>query len=216
MAATGIERRLVLPIPQGNITKPLAEFNGMTSGVPVDTFTGFGDVVRNIARPKIGDGHFTMTTGRSLPNGSTSYCAFNWRYDVLVQTGRNLVWQLQMSGSPILAISTLSGNWTAVDRVGGTQHRKTLGPIPWGRWAWFVCGVKLGDPGWVRVWWSPDGMPDTSKPPALDRPGKTWQGQTGHNTIGQYRDPNQGGVYTGLFSRFGRAATAERALELAA
>ena len=207
-------------IPQGPILQPLKPcFTGISPNPKGDMFTGVSGRVVNRNTYKVGDGHATMTTGRTLQKGSVSYCAFDWRYETpadLIQTGRNLVWQLQMDGSPIIALSTLAGSWSVVDRVGGATHRKVLGPIPWGRSIYVVGGAYLADSGgWVNLWYAVDGWPDVSKPPLFSRSGDTWQGRTGHHTIGQYSGHSKPGQYVGSFGHFGRAATPARAVELA-
>jgi hypothetical protein len=207
------------PIPLGRILTPLPDFRGMSPNPKGDMFEGVNlgrPAVKNRNTYKVGDGHATMTTGRTLEKGSVSYCAFDWRYDELIQTGRNLVWQLQMDGSPIFALSTLNGQWSAVDRVGGVMHRKVLGPVPFGHWAYFVAGVRLADfGGFVELWWGVDDWPDVTTAPVVRRDGDTWQGRTGHHTIGQYSSHSKPGQYVGFFSRFGRDTTAQRAVELA-
>lgn len=221
-----LERRL-RPVTEGPITTPPADFRGMSklaypflTGVPNPA--GSGIVIRNENRSAgSGDGHTTITTGRDLPNGSLTYCAFDWLWmpGEFEQTARNLVWQLQMVDSPAAAISTeqKTDEWSLVTRNGSTATRNILGPIEWGRWAYFVVGVHLADKGFVELWWSHDAWPDVAKAPAIRRPGiKTWQGKTGHQTLGMYAKHAKAGVYRGYFGSFGRASTAARALELAA
>jgi len=187
----------------------------MWEGVP-DPRNPARIVLKNINRAGVGDGHATMTTGRELPKGSTSHVTTGFLYLLpadLKQTGRNLILQLQMKGSPIVAISTLNGNWTVVDRINGTMSRKTLGPIAWGKWTYFDVAVKLADSGgFVKVWWAVDRLPELALAPVLSKSGDTWQGETGHHTIGQYSghsDPD--GEYTGYVDVFGRGTTAQEA-----
>lgn len=217
---TGIERKFPCnPIPAGQLPV-MAEFR---TGTHTENFSGVvlaGKMrVKNIVTSTQADPHSTWGTGRDLPLGSTSCVAHDWRYEKpadLVQTGRNLISQLQMSGSPIFAVSSLSGNWTFVDRINGNETRATLGPIPFGRDTFWVICVKLADSaGFVRMWWSTDAWPNPNNPPTFEEFGDTWQGKTGHHTLGQYATHSTTGTYTGYFSVFGRAATPQRAIDLA-
>lgn len=213
-------------IPMGQIVSPLKPcFTGMSPNYPTkDMFVGERDTsgkprIRNTSRKNHGDGHDTMTTGRSLPKGSVSTVAHDWLYETpadLLQVGRNLILQLQMSGSPIFAISTLNGRLTAVTRVAGVLKRFDLGPIPWGHYFYPVARCKLADSaGEVQIWLGVDDYPDVNAAPKVAQQGDTWQGTTGHHTLGHYRDKSKGGVYVGFFSAFGRAADPLRAIELA-
>lgn len=216
-----LERSLRHPLPVGKILAPIKPtFTGMSPNPKGDMFTGFGTYIENRNTYRVGDGHATMTTGRDLAKGSTSYCAFDWLYerpDDLVQTGRNLIWQLQMDGSPVAAVSTQAGDWSLVTRNGGSARRDIVGPIRWGTWSYFVVGVYLADTGgWVRFWMAHGDWPDVAGKPLVERPNMaTWQGRTGHHTLGQYSAHSRPGTYLGSFSRFGRAATPARAIELA-
>lgn len=178
-------------------------------------------VVKNINKSGQGDEHATVGTGRNLPKDSVSYCAFDWLYmkkEDLIQTGRNLFWQLQMSGSPIAAISTENGKLIWVTRDNTAMKREILGDIPWGHWMCFVAGVKISDKpnGMAEIWYAVDDFPDVTKPPKFRRTGQdAYQGEVGHNTMGQYSQHSKPGIYTGYFGRFGRATTPKRAIEIA-
>lgn len=221
--ALGLERSLHKPIQPGNITTPVPDFTAMTDNVPADTWQGVGGVLLNVARPGIGDGHFTMTTGRSDTTslGDEFYCAIRARYDKpadLPQVGRNLYFQTQMKGSPQNALSTTLGKTLDfVWRNPTTMHRDPLGLIPWGHEMVAVIGVKLAKSGgFVECWYGVDGV-DVSGPPVHGHSNiNSWQGDRAHNTIGGYRDPGKGGIYRLWIPGFGRAATPARALELAA
>jgi hypothetical protein len=219
VSGASIERSLRHPLPVGTLTKPPADFRGMSS-VAYRFLSSDGSVLRFENRSVgSGDGHTTLTTGRDLPNGSLACAAFDWLYRAgeFEQTARNLVWQEQMSGSPIAAISTeqKTDRWSFVDRVNGSEHRHDLGPIPWNQWAHFVVCVKLGSQGYVEAWYSPTGWPDVSKAPRYHFAGNTWQGTTAHQTLGMYARHSKAGVYVGFAGHYGRAATAQRAVELA-
>jgi len=221
---TGIERKFPCDtIPLGQLSGPSREFTTVTNpqnffGV-TDPAGTFGRAVQNVNLSSQGEPHSTWGTGRDVPLGSTSCVAFTWLYQApsdLVQTGRNLVNQLEMVGSPIYAVSTLNGNWTLVDRINGVQNRATLGPIPWGHWTYWVVCTKLADSdGYIRAWWARDAWPSVGATPAFDKTGDTYQGDSGHHTLGQYSAHSSPGTYTGYFSAFGRAATPQRAIELA-
>lgn len=212
-----LERHL-RDIPLGRITKPLPDFTGMSPNPNGDMFTGVDldrRCVKNLWTPNVGDGHATMTTPRDLPLGVTAADAFDWRYDALEQTGRNLIWQVQMEGSPIAAISTerKTKRWTFVERVGGSEHRWDLGPIDFGKWTTFIVAYKLANTGgFVTVWRSTDWR---LRDPIKTVTGDTWQnGRNGHCTLGQYASGTKPMV--GYFSTWARAATPARAVELAA
>lgn len=226
MSLAPLEVVVKLPIPAGNILKPLANLRTRTDNIPTNAFTGVPDPtgggklsVRNIAVKGVGDGHFTMGTGRSLDLGSVSACAFRWLYDKpadLIQSGRNLFFQTQMKGSPVSAISTASGKLDFVWRNPTTMHRDPLGSIPWHHWMYFVIVTKIAKTGgYVECFYEVDGWPGLGTPDHAHTNLNTYQGDIGHNTIGQYRDSGTGGTYTGYWDRFARAATAERALLLA-
>jgi hypothetical protein len=213
-----VERSLHVP-PAGTVTKPPADFRGM-SQVDYAFLSSDGHVLRFENRSVgSGDGHTTLTTGRDLPNGSLACAAFDWLYRAgeFEQTARNLVWQEQMVGSPIAAISTeqKTDRWSLVDRVNGSEHRHDLGPIPWGRWAYFVVCVKLGSQGYVEAWAAIDAWPDVSTAPRYRVTGNTWQGTTAHQTLGMYARHSRMGVYVGFAGHYARAATPQRAIELA-
>jgi hypothetical protein len=191
------------------------EGTGFT-GVP-DPLGSGKTVVRNVNPAGLADGHTTMGTNRDLPNGSTSYSGFRWLYmspRSLGQTGRNLIYQVQMVSSPAVAISTENGRYVFVTRDGTVMKRQDLGPIPWGHWVYFVVGLHIADAGMADVWMKVDGVPDVSQPATLSRSGQqTYQGAVGHNTIGQYSGTHSGS-YVGYWDRFVRAATATGAAEL--
>lgn len=218
LGATG-ERSLRHPLPTGPITKPPVDFRGMSS-VSYTFLSGANDTLRFENRSAgSGDGHTTLTTGRDLPNGSTACAAFDWLYKVgeFEQTAWSLIWQQQMVSSPIAAISTeqKTDRWTLVDRINGSQHRHDLGPIAWGHWSYFVVCVKLGSQGYVESWYAVDGWPDVTQKPVYHFAGNTWQGRTAHQTLGIYAHHSKSGVYVGYASRYGRALTPARAIELA-
>lgn len=227
-----IERRL-LPLSVGPVTVPPPEFANLfpttyPSWTAVTDPQGSGRVVlRNVNKLGVGsDGHATIGTGRSLEKGSTSYCAFDWLWmnkDEFNPTTWNLVWQLQMVGSPIAAISVdqKTKRWFLKSRNGADAGLNyDLGPLLYGRRAFFVVGVTLADKpgGMVEAWFRHDDWPDVTAAPNARRTGhQTWQGATGHNTMGIYAAHSAGStkVYTGNFGWFGRATTPQRALELA-
>lgn len=220
-----LERKLRQPTAAGPVTKPPADFRGMSSvAYPFLEWIPDGDgfALRNENRSAgSGDGHTTMTTGRDLAKGSLSYCAFDWLYKSgeFEQTARNLIWQIQMVDSPAAAISTeqKTDEWSLVTRNGSTTTRNPFAKIAWGRWAYFVVGVHLSDKGLVELWFAHDDWPDISKAPLIRRPGiNTWQGKTGHQTLGMYAKHGRAGVYVGYGRHFGRAGTPQRAVELAA
>lgn len=212
-----LERRL-RDIPLGRITKPLPDFTGMSPNPNGDMFTGVDldrRCVKNLWTPNVGDGHATMTTPRDLPLGVTAVDAFDWRYDALEQTGRNLIWQVQMEGSPIAAISTRNKRWEFVTRVNGVTKRWDLGPIDFGKWARFVVEYTLANKGGIVGVWRGLNWPDVVNDPMYAVIGDTWQnGRNGHCTLGQYASGTKPMV--GYFSTWARAATPARAVELAA
>lgn len=179
-------------------------------------------VVRNINFSGYTETHETMGTYRDLPAGSTSYCVFGWLYrnpTEFEQTGRNLVWQNQQTASPIAAVSTdrIGDTWSLVDRIGGIEHRHKFGPIAWDHWTYFVVGVHESDvAGSVVAWYAVDHLPDVTQAPRFTLTGDTYQGDVGHNTIGQYQVHSASGASIGYFDVLTRAATASRAIHLAA
>lgn len=212
-------------IPTGGIHSPITEFRRMTDTAGTG-FTGVLDplgsgtiVVRNTNPSGLSDAHVTMGTTRDLPVGSTSCAAFAWLYRApadLVQTGRNLFYQVQITGSPVVAISTKAGNVEFVWRNPTTEHRELIGAIPWGHWMRYVVCQKIASSGFVSMWYAVDGWPDVSKPALFSHTGiNTNQGGTGHNTIGQYATHSKTGVYIGYFRPFGRATTPARAVAIA-
>lgn len=241
---SGIERRFpcsqlkVGPMPENvssgtdawdmftNILYPgLSDGDGINERFSaVSNPAGSGVVVKNQNVVADGEGHTTVGTGRSLPLGSTECSAFRWLWNSpsdLQQTSWVLVWQLQMSGSPIVAIEVdqSTGNWAFRTRNGSdTGLEIILTPIQWGHWTYFVTCTHLADApdGWTKIWFKHDGWPNVSGPPAYQRSGhNTYQGQTGHNTVGIYAGGSGPAVYYGYFDRYGRAATPQRAIELA-
>lgn len=204
-------------LPLGNLLTPPLDMQRMTNPRK-DGFKVVADPVRsgwraieNINPSGLSDGHVTIGSGRTLDKGEDSTVALEWLYAKpadLVQTARNLILQLQMLVSPIFAISTLSGKVQLVTRDGGgSELRWDLGPIPWGHWFTSVVRTKLADKpgGIIECWYAVDGIPDVSKPPTKARSGiQTWQGKTGHHTIGQYSKHSKPGLYRGYIGRFGR------------
>lgn len=186
---------------------------------------GSGIVVRNQNLLSDGENHTTVGTARDLPSGSTECSAFRWLWKDAAEfnpVGWSLVWQLQMSGSPIVAISVdeSTNNWFFKSRNGsdsGINH--TLGPVQYGQWAYFVACTHLADApnGWTKVWYRNGSWPDVNGTPSYQRSGHdTYQGETGHNTIGLYAGSDVPGVsYYGYFDRYGRATTPARAIEIA-
>lgn len=211
------------PIPQGPIHKPIADFTNMTDPAG-DGFTGTLSGVRNVNHSGQTEKHTTMGTNRDLPKGSTSYCAFDWLWRTPAEftpSGWSLIWQLQMVGSPIAAVSVdqKTLRWFLNSRDGTVAKKYDLGPIAYGKRAYFVVGVHLDDKpkGWVEMWWAHDDFPDVDAYPAVRRTGiQTYQGAVGHDTIGLYAAHGKNDTYTGYWSKFGRAGTASRAVELAA
>ncbi len=186
--------------------------------------TGSGVVVQNSnILSEAGDQHTVVGTGRSLPIGSTECSAFRWLWNnsgELAQSGWLLVWQLQMSGSPIVAIEVDSSDkWTFRTRNGGdTGLVIPLTPVVYGHWTYFVACTHLAEApnGWTRVWFRNDGWPDVNAEPFYKRENhNTYQGQIGHNTIGIYTAHGGNSIVTGYFDRYGRAVTPQRAIQLA-
>lgn len=191
----------------------------------VDNPVGSGVVVRNQNLKSDAEKHTTVGTSRTLPYGSTECSAFRWLWkeaSELPQNGWLLVWQLQMSGSPIVAIETdkTEHTWYFRSRDGSDSGLKIhLAPIQYGHWTYFVVCTHLEDApnGWTRVWFRHDGWPDVSAEPFYQRSGHdTYQGETGHNTIGIYAEHDgSSNSYYGYFDRYGRAITPQRAIDLA-
>ncbi len=184
---------------------------------------GEGVVVRDVNDLTLSEGHTTLGTGRDLPKGSTSCSAFRWLWATPAefdQRGWVLVWQLQMKGSPIVALSVdrSSGDWFYKSRNGSDSGLDVhLGRVQFGHWAYVVACTTLSDTaGHTAVWFAHDAWPDVAGRPAFERSGyDSWQGETGHNTLGIYAQRAKSGAYVGYFDRYGRAATPERAVELA-
>lgn len=186
---------------------------------------GSGVVVRNQNLLSDGENHTTVGTARDLPNGSTECSAFRWLWKDTTEfnpVGWSLVWQLQMSGSPIVAISVneSTNNWFFKSRNGGDSGiNYTLGPVQYGQWAYFVACTHIANApnGWTKVWYRNGSWPDVNASPTYQRSGhNTYQGETGHNTIGIYAGNDVAGVsYYGYFDRYGRATTPARAIDIA-
>ena len=241
---SGIERRfpcsplVVGPMPEStsssgvnswsmftNTSYPGTSGNGINERfTAVPNPNGSGVVVRNQNVLSDGDGHTTVGTGRSLPNGSTECSAFRWLWKnstEFPQRTRVLVWQLQMSGSPIVAVATDESNhsWFFRTRNGSDGGLVIpLGSIQWGRWAYFVVCTHLSDSnGSTKIWFRHDSWPDVNGSPTYQRSGHdTYQGETGHNTLGIYAGPDGSSTsYYGYFDRYGRALTPQRAVQIA-
>ena len=186
---------------------------------------GSGAVVRNQNLLSDGENHTTVGTARDLPNGTTECSAFRWLWKDTTEfnpVGWSLIWQLQMQGSPIVAISVDASNktWFFKSRNGGDSGQNiNLGPVQYGHWAYFVVCTHLASVpnGWTKVWYKDGGWPDVNASPTYERSGHTtYQGETGHNTIGLYAGGDVPGVsYYGYFDRYGRATTPQRAVNLA-
>ncbi len=187
--------------------------------------SGSGAVVRNLNYLKDSEKHTTVGTSRDLPLGSTECSAFRWFWKSQAefpQRGWALIWQLQMSGSPIVAVETdqSSHNWFFRSRNGSdTGLEYNLGPILFGHWAYFTVCTHLADApaGWTKIWFKNDGWPDVNASPTYQRSGHdTYQGTTGHNTIGIYAAHDGTDTsYYGYFDRYGRATTPQRAVSIA-
>lgn len=235
MALAGIVTRLVQPLtglskkvlPLGPLNEWFLEF---AKGTRLSDWEVVNDptgrprkVLRNRNRSGQGDAHSTATTGRELPAGSTSHRVVGVLYakaEDLKQTGRNLVWQLQMAGSPILALSTKKTSagyvWQLVHRVGGRETRITLGAIRWGEWLYLDVFAVLADRGGqAKVWVGFGELADLDDDPVLDITGDTYQADIGHDTIGQYAEHSSPGEYICFVDIFGRGKTAAEAREQA-
>lgn len=225
---SGIETKVpCAPLALGAIHKPLPEFSHMidTTGT---AFTGVADpvlgvVVQNTNIAGQADKHSTMGTARDLVNGSTSCRAFAWEWRSAAEftpSGWSLVWQLQMSGSPIAALSNDSSTrrWFLTSRDGTVARKYDLFPLTYGQWEYFAVCVHLANKpgGWVTLWASHTGWPDVSLPPLISRTGiDTWQEAVGKDTLGMYAAHGKVDVYRGYFLPFGRALTAQRAVDIA-
>jgi len=187
---------------------------------------GSGVVVKNQNVLSDAEKHTTVGTLDDLPYGSTSCSAFRWLWkdaSELPQVGWLLVWQLQMQGSPTVAIETgkTTHDWFFRTRNGSdTGLAIHLADIVYGHWAYFVICTHLEDApgGWTKIWFRYDGWPDVNVAPFYERSGHdTWQGTAGTNTIGIYAEHPAGSTasYYGYFDRFGRATTPQRAVSLA-
>jgi hypothetical protein len=186
---------------------------------------GSGVVVRNQNLMSDGENHTTVGTARDLPNGSTECSAFRWLWKNTTEfnpTGWSLIWQQQQTGSPIVAISVEEStkNWFFKSRNGADSGQNiTLGPVQYGHWAHFVVCTHIADApgGWTKVWYRNDAWPDVNASPTYQRSGHdTYQGETGHNTIGIYANHNGSNTsYYGYFDIYGRATTPQRAVALA-
>ncbi len=186
---------------------------------------GSGIVIRNQNLLSDGENHTTVGTSRDLPNGSTECSAFRWLWKDSTEfnpVGWNLIWQLQMSGSPIVAVSVNESNktWFFKSRNGSDSGLDiTLAPLQYGHWAYFAVCTHIADApnGWTKIWFRHDGWPDVNAAPLYERSGHdTYQGKTGHNTIGIYAGNDVAGIsYYGYFDRYGRATTPQRAIQIA-
>jgi hypothetical protein len=185
---------------------------------------GSGVVVRNMNVVADSEGHTTVGTGRSLPIGTTECSAFRWLWYTpsdLQQSSWVLVWQLQMSGSPIVAVEVdqSTHNWAFRTRNGSDSGLEIiLTPVNYGHWSYFVVCTHLAEApnGWTKIWFKHDGWPDVDQAPFYQRSGHdTYQGRTGHNTIGIYAGGSGSSIYYGYFDRYGRATSPQRAIQIA-
>lgn len=231
MSLVGITTRLIRPhvsvdgklLPIGKLTKWFSEFAKGTRltdwEIVKDPRGRVLNVLRNFNRSGQGDDHATATTGREMPAGSISHRIVGVCYEKaedIKQTGRNLVWQIQMAGSPIAALSTkmISGAlyWQFVHRVGGSEHRITLGKVAWGEFVYLdVYAVLKDQGGTIKAWFSRGKPADLSQPALFETEGDTYQGDIAHDTIGQYAQHSQPGTYIALFDIFGRGKDAAEA-----
>jgi len=186
-------------------------------------------VVKNINRLGETEKHTTVGTTRDVAKGSTTYCAFDWLWldqSQFKPIGWSLIWQLQQNDSPIAAVSVdkSTGRWflkSRDDHDAGLDY--DLGPVLYGRRAYFVVGVTVADSpdGEVWAWMAHDDWPDVTADPKAHRTGhQTFQSGSnllGHHTMGIYAEHFAGSTaqYIGYFSKFGRGATAARAIEIA-
>jgi hypothetical protein len=210
-----------------NILYPgLSNGNGINerfSAVPNPA--GPGVVIRNQNYLPDTENHTTVGTGRSLPKGATECSAFRWLWKDSAEftpKGWSLIWQQQQTGSPIVAVSVdqATNNWFFKTRNGADSGLDiTLAPVNFGKWAYFVVCTHIDDApnGWTKIWFKHDGWPDVSGRAFYERSGHdTFQGETGHNTIGIYAGGDTPAVsYYGYFDRYGRALTPERAVQIA-
>jgi hypothetical protein len=227
---TGIERKVpCAPLALGPIHKPIPEFTSMRDPVG-DGFTGAWDptgsgriVVRNVNHSGQTERHTTMGTDDSIVKGSTSYLAFRYLFlnkAEFTPSDWNLVAQLQMKGSPIFAVSVDKNTvrWFLNSRDGTISKKIDLGPVVYGQWEHFVVGCHLADKpdGWTELWWGHGDWPDVSKAPLIHRGSiQTWQGEPGRHTVGLYAAHSKADTYVGYWDLVGRAATAQRAIEIA-
>lgn len=210
----------------GSILYPGVSGNGVNERfAAVPNPAGFGVVIRNQNYLPDGENHTTVGTGRSLPKGTTECSAFRWLWknaSEFTPQGWSLIWQQQQTGSPIVAVSVdqATNNWFFKSRNGADSGLNiTLAPVSYGRWAYFVVCTHIDDApnGWTKIWFKHDGWPNVNERAFYERSGHdTFQGETGHNTIGLYAGGDSPAVsYYGYFDRYGRAATPERAVNLA-
>ena len=186
---------------------------------------GSGVVIRNQNNLNEAEKHTTVGTSRDLPLGTTECSAFRWLWKdqtEFPQRGWVLVWQLQMSGSPIVAVEVdqSTHSWFFRSRNGSdTGLAIPLGPVQYGHWAYFTACTHVDNApnGWTKVWYKSDGWPDVNGTPSYQRAGyNSYQGTTGHNTIGIYANHDGSTTsYYGYFDRYGRAGTPQRAIQLA-
>lgn len=209
-----------------NTLYPGASSNGVNERFSaVANPNGSGVVIRNQNLLSDSENHTTVGTTRDLPNGSTECSAFRWLWKDAAEfnpVGWILVWQLQMRGSPIVAVyvDKSTNNWIFKSRSGSDSGISyNLGPVQYGQWAYFVACTHLADApsGWTKVWYKNGSWPDVNTSPTYERSGhNTYQGETGHNTIGIYAGSDVAGVsYYGYFDRYGRATTPQRAIQIA-
>jgi hypothetical protein len=215
-------------IPLGKILTPIPDFTGMSpNNAARDMFVGMMDplgsgkkVIVNKHLKAQPDTHATMSIGRlaaGMTLDATMYAAFDWCYlkpADLPQTGRNLFFQTQMFGSPVDAISTTSGRIVFVWRNPTSEHRDTLGAIPWGHRMHFVVGQKIAKSGgFVACWYAVDGDPDVDRAPLFSHVKlDTWQGAEANNTMGQYAEQTDARALIGNFLGFGRDTSPTGAL----
>lgn len=170
-------------------------------------------LMRNVNRLTEPEKHTTFGWPRDLLKGSTSYLAFEVAWHDFTPRGWSLVAQLQMTGSPVWALSNdeRDRHWFLTVRDGSKVTKYPLGPLVLDHIETFVIGAHLADKpgGLVECWHGAD----VSAAPAVHVPGiDTWQGTTGHHTLGIYAERAKSGQYVADFGRVGRAATAAQAI----
>jgi hypothetical protein len=168
------------------------------------------NVLRNVNRLDEPEKHTTFGWARDLGKGSTSCLAFEVAWEDFKPKGWSLVAQQQHVGSPVWAISNdaRDGHWFGTIRLGAKTIKVPLGPLVLNRWETFVVACHADDRGSVDIWRSTD----IAKAP-VHLSGDTWQGTTGHHTLGIYAERASSGA---LVARFGPSAAGSTPAEAVA